>query len=141
MTFRDIKLKENQEYFVHYDKVWETIIQYNWSHCIEDFVKGAQIDTLICILNLYEEYMNLRPAVMEQDFYEGKLTIDAFRIGKLASYDSSTIKKHIKKIQELEILTIKLPLSEYYQGYYDIYLNPSYILTAEPKGLILNTKN
>jgi hypothetical protein len=141
MTFRDIKLKGKQEYFVHYDKVWETIEKFNWSHCIEDFVKGAHIDTLICILNLYEEYMNLQPAVMEPDFSEGKLTIDAFRIGKLASYESSTIKKHIKKIQELEILIIKLPLSEYYQGYYDIYLSPSYILTAEPKGLILDTRD
>ncbi|WP_281991695.1 hypothetical protein [Aquimarina aggregata] len=141
MTFRDIELKDKKEYFVHYDKVWETIKEFNWSHCIEDLVKGAHIDTLICTLNLYEEYMNLNPSVVDEDFDQGKLTIDAFRIGKLAGYETSTIKKHIQKIKELEILTIKLPLSEYYQGYYTIHLRPSYILTAKPMGLVLNTND
>ncbi len=137
MTFREIELKENQEYFVNYEKVWHTIKQFNLSSCIADMVKGAHIDTLICILNLFEEYMTSNPTVIDEDFQKGQLTIDAFRIGKLASYETSTIKKHIGKIKELDILIIKLPLPEYYQGYYKISLRPSYIISAEPLGLIL----
>ncbi len=137
MTFREIELKENQEYFVNYEKVWHTIKKFNLSNGIADMVKGAHIDTLICILNLFEEYMNSNPSVIDEDFGQGQLTIDAFRIGKLACYETSTIKKHIKKIKELGILIIKLPLPEYYQGYYQVSLHPSYIISAEPMGLIL----
>lgn len=137
MTFREIELKENQEYFVNYEKVWQDIKKFNLSSCIVDMVKGAHIDTLICVLNLFEEYMNSNPPVIDDDFREGRLSIDAFRIGKLAGYETSTIKKHIQKIRELEVLTIELCLPYDYQGYYSIYLNTSYILTAEPLGLIL----
>lgn len=137
MTFRDIESKEKQTYFVDYDKVWETIKEFNWSHCIEDLIKGAHIDTLICVLNLYEEYMNLNPSVLDDNFDNEKFTIDAFRIGKLAGYETSTIKKHMNKIKELKIVNIELALVEYYQGFYKIYLPSSYIMNAKPLGLIL----
>ena len=137
MTFREIELKENHEYFVNYEKVWKTIERFNWSSRTEDKIKGGHIDTLICLLNLFEEYINGNSSGINQDFDKGKLILDAFRIGKLAGYGTSTIKKHIQKIKELDMLTIKLTFSEYYLSYYDIYLNPNYLIMAEPLGLIL----
>ncbi|WP_299311164.1 hypothetical protein [uncultured Aquimarina sp.] len=137
MTFREIEPKERQEYFVNYDKVWETIEKYNRTQDVDDKIKGAHIDTLICTLNLYEEYVNRNPPVIDEDFRKRRLTIDAFRIGKLAGYGTSTIKKHLQKLKELDLLHIELPMPEYAKGYYHIHLNPAYIFIAEPMGLIL----
>ncbi|KAA1240340.1 hypothetical protein [Aquimarina sp. RZ0] len=137
MTFREIEHKEGQGYFVNYEKVWQTIEKFNWTQEVEDKIKGATIDTLICTLNLYEEYINSRPPVIDEDFRKRRLTIDAFRIGKLAGYGTSTIKKHLQKLKELDVLHIEVPMPEYAKGYYHIHLNSSYIFIAEPMGLIL----
>lgn len=137
MTFREIKPTEGQEYFVNYEKVWKTIEKFNWTQEVEDKIKGAHIDTLICTLNLYEEYINSKPPVVDEDFRERRLTIDAFRIGKLAGYGTSTIKKHFQKLKELDVLLIEIPMPQNAKGYYHIHLNSSYIFIAEPMGLIL----
>jgi len=137
MTFREIESKEGHEYFANYEKVWQTIEKFNRTQEIEDKIKGAHIDTLICTLNLYEEYINSKPPVIDEDFRKRRLTIDAFRIGKLAGYGTSTVKKHLKKLKTLDVLRIELPMPEYTKGYYHIHLLPSYIFIAEPMGLIL----
>ncbi|GAA0726123.1 hypothetical protein GCM10009430_32790 [Aquimarina litoralis] len=136
MTLREIE-SERHEYFVDYEKVWKIIEKYNWTREVEDKIKGAHIDTLICTLNLYEEYINSKPPVVDEDFLERRLTIDAFRIGKLAGYGTSTIKKHLQKLKDLDVLQIELPIPGPTKGYYDIHVNSSYIFIAEPMGLIL----
>ncbi|KAA1246058.1 hypothetical protein [Aquimarina sp. RZ0] len=136
MTLREIE-SERQEYFVDYEKVWKIIEKYNWTRAVEDKIKGAHIDTLICTLNLYEQYINRKPSVVDEDFLERRLTIDAFRIGKLAGYGTSTIKKHLQKLKDLDVLQIELPIPRHSKGYYDIHVSSSYIFIAEPMGLIL----
>lgn len=137
MTFRDIPLEEGQQYFVNYEKIWTTVKEFNIRCKAENIVKGAPIDTLICILVLLEECINSDTSVIDGDFNEGKLTIDAYRIGKLASYETSTIKKHMKKLRNLQVVKIEPILEDYYQGFYKISLDTSFIITAQPMGLIL----
>ncbi|WP_027395944.1 hypothetical protein [Aquimarina latercula] len=137
MTFIENELKENREYFINYDKVWQTIESFNKSQDIDNKIKGAHIDTLICTLNLFEEYINRNPPVVDEDFLKRRLCIDAFRIGKLAGYGTSTIKKHFKKLQQLEVLHIRLSMPKYAKGHYYISLNISYIFIAKPLGIIL----
>lgn len=140
MSFSDTPLEEGQQYFIHYDKVWNTVKEFNMNCESKNRVKGAPMDTLICILVLLEKCINPESSRIDGDFQEGKLTIDAYRIGKLASYETSTIKKHMKKLENLNIVRIEYLLEEYYQGYYRISVAPPFIIAAKPMGLLLEKK-
>lgn len=117
---------KQQTYFINYEKIWETIEDYNHLKKPNKKIKGGSIDTLCCILYLYEELFNR--------YYYGKeegekviLEIDAFRISKLAGYETKTIKDHIEKLQQLNIALIE---SSIYDSFYKIKVPLQYIFQA-----------
>ena len=138
MKSNEITTSQEYVYFVDYDKVWQSIKKYNYSTTLKDNIKGGHIDTLLCVLHLLEEKISNNPyTYLDKDKPE-QLDLDAFRISKLAGYESSTIKNHIKKLKDLDVLFIQQLQAEYHQGSYGISLNPSYAFKAKPMGLILS---
>lgn len=142
MTFEEQEFNELQEfekkqnYFVDYDQVWDIIQQFYRGDKTKSSIKGAAIDTLMCLLDLYDAYIRKRQSI-EKRGDKIMLELDAFRIGKLAGYETSTIKRHMSQIREFGIVEITLALPEYNKGFYAIYLPTSFILKAEPMKLTL----
>lgn len=122
---------KNRTYFMNYAKIWETINDYNRPKSQKEKIKGAQIDTLLCIMQLYEEFFNNHAReLIKKGAKDRKFSIDAFRIAKLAGYGTQTIKKHITKLRELGMINIRV-VEIVSKSYYNIDIPLKYIISAK----------
>ena len=121
----------DRTYFMNYAKIWETINDYNRPKSQKEKIKGAQIDTLLCVMQLYEEFFNRHAReLISAGAKDRRFSIDAFRIAKLAGYGTKTVKKHITKLRELNLINIRV-VDIISKSYYNIDITLKYIISAK----------